>query len=351
MDAMRVQDPEILENIDNLEHRLISYEGGLSKGKDDTALVQYIFRYAHNLKSSFGMLGLMDASKLIHHVESCFDLVRNAQRRASPALTRVALEVIDKLRTYLGTPETEPFPDVSKEVAALDAFVHEEAEADLKVDFPFPFDLEKAGRCKEVLRAGYSLYLVERLVSTNLDEAFFLSLPVFEQCSAAGELLAFWPRFNEMPRHGTETVLQLIIASKLAPAQLSKALGGPYRPVAVPEISRLYLKGHIAPDAAEFLESLGYTAVDNDTVSGRHILVTGIGPESLTFLEAGRKTRRMVLALGVHTAPLPVVLLALDLGADAVALSIHQMKQELNYLESLFYTGLGGVSASKEDIP
>ncbi|HTH13714.1 MAG TPA: Hpt domain-containing protein, partial [Spirochaetia bacterium] len=88
-------DPEVLENLEHLETDLVAYETGLSRGRDETGRVQFIFRYAHNLKSSLGMLGFTQASNLLHRVESCFDLVRNAKRRATADLARASLAALD----------------------------------------------------------------------------------------------------------------------------------------------------------------------------------------------------------------------------------------------------------------
>ena len=105
MASFRFSDPELAENIDLLERYLLQYESALTRGEEDTSQVQFIFRYAHNLKSSLGMLGFTAASSLLHKVESCFDLVRNAHKRATADLSRTALQVVDIVRSNLQAPE------------------------------------------------------------------------------------------------------------------------------------------------------------------------------------------------------------------------------------------------------
>lgn len=90
----------------------------------DAALLQEIFRAAHTLKGSSGMLGLEEMAGLTHAMEDLLD----GLRRGSIAVTAsvvdallLALDALKALKDQLQGPESAPGIDTSDAVAALRA--------------------------------------------------------------------------------------------------------------------------------------------------------------------------------------------------------------------------------------
>jgi HPt (histidine-containing phosphotransfer) domain-containing protein len=342
MAKARFDDPEMVENIDHLEANLLAYENGLSKGQDDTARVQFIFRYAHNLKSSLGMLGFSEASALLHKVESCFDLVRNARRLATTDLTRSALLVIDLVRENIQAPEGSRFPDAAAIEEVLGAFQSSEASGDLSVPLPFPLDLGQAAKALAALRGGQRLWLIDKLITTTIDEEFFGMLPCFEQAAQLGDLIEFQPHWRDLPAGQPECVLRLLVASSLDHAAFGALIHDSFREVRPPAVQRRFLPDRLAPEFRGLLERQGFKPAGSLPLPGPSLFVTDLGEAGLKLLGGRRHAGCLVLAAGNFATGVQERLAALDAGADALATDRFGLERELDRLESLFFTGLGG---------
>ncbi|MBT0160159.1 chemotaxis protein CheA [Candidatus Bathyarchaeota archaeon A05DMB-2] len=87
---------EAKEHIDTLTQSLLSLE----KNNQDTELVNVLFRSAHTLKSSSGMMGYKDFQELTHKMEDIFDGLRKGNK-ASSNLISILLECVDALSSKL----------------------------------------------------------------------------------------------------------------------------------------------------------------------------------------------------------------------------------------------------------
>lgn len=342
MATSRFNDPEMVENIDHLESNLIAYESGLSRGQDDTSQVQFIFRYAHNLKSSLGMLGFSGASALLHKVESCFDLVRNAKKRATADLTRTALLVLDLVRENLQAPAGSAFPDAAAIEAVLESFIASEAEGDLSIALPFPLGMEQARAVVNARRAGQHLWLIDKLITTNIDAEFFGMLPCFDQARSMGELIEHHPHWEQMPKDQPEAVLRLLVASHADHAEFGKQIHDSFRQVREPAVGKVFLARGLPPEVPAELVRLGFKPAEDWPAKGPALVVVGTGDPSLTARGGRRGHGVLALAMGDFSTGIQSRLACLDAGADAVATDVYELQRELLWLECLFYTGLGG---------
>lgn len=339
--TVQFQDPELLENIENLESNLLEYETGMLHGVDRTALVPVIFRYAHNIKSSLGMLGFKDASRLIHEVESCFDLVRNARRHATDQLVKATLQVVDILRHHLARPE-EALPDATAIVRDLQAFLHGTVQEDMSIPLPFALTLPEAAAVSDALGQGCKLRLMESLVFTNLDEADYGALPCFEQARQAGELLAWHPRWHDLPRDQEATVISLVLATRLDDDAFGRALGNPWRPVRQPECQHFHDPDGLPAAWTGFLEARGFRPLGEADPAGPALVVLAAGSPRLAKGRAARRSGVLVLAADVAGTGVAGMLAALDAGADTWAASLLGLEREIRYLETLGLTALAG---------
>jgi two-component system chemotaxis sensor kinase CheA len=109
---------ECKEHVRVLEERLIE----LDSGHVDADLLGALFRAAHSIKGSSGLLGFDAITRLTHAMENVLDGLRNDALAPSPALTTLLLEATDMLsRLVAYAQDNEPAPDVAPLCAKLDA--------------------------------------------------------------------------------------------------------------------------------------------------------------------------------------------------------------------------------------
>jgi HPt (histidine-containing phosphotransfer) domain-containing protein len=330
-------DSEIIENVDSLESYLIAYEGLLSQGRDDTSQVQFIFRYAHNLKSSLAMTGLRESSELLHHAESCFDLVRSAKRKATLELTKVSIQMVDILRLHFENLDA-PFPDCSKIVETMELFVKSENKDDLYIDIPFPLIISEIKLVSQAVKEGKNLWLLQKLITTSIPEDFYEMLPSFEEAQKAGTLIAFSPQWKDLPKSSNECVLQLLIASDLDKKAIAKISHDPLRPVRIKKTPRYYLSNELGKDIQYILDTHDFKACSEIPMHGRCILAVNMDREGCSDEQPCLRPDIAVLAIGKYTADDEDILRCIDQGADAVSAGSAQIKESIEWLETLMFT-------------
>jgi two-component system, chemotaxis family, sensor kinase CheA len=90
----------------------------LESSPGDRAAIAAIFREAHTMKGTAGMVGLMGVSHLAHRLEDLLSELRSGERQATPELTDSMLRVLDRLSRLIGRAlEGEPDPSDAEAVA------------------------------------------------------------------------------------------------------------------------------------------------------------------------------------------------------------------------------------------
>lgn len=92
----------------------------LEASPGDREAIAAIFREAHTMKGTAGMVGLMGVSHLAHRLEDLLSELRSGDRQATPELTDSLLRVLDRLSRLIaraldgepdpGDPDTSPQP-------------------------------------------------------------------------------------------------------------------------------------------------------------------------------------------------------------------------------------------------
>ena len=103
----------------------------LEKEADDAGLLQEIFRAAHTLKGSSGMIGFDEMAELTHAMEDVLDRLRKGTLTVTPQVVDALLQGLDglkEMRENLGSEDGEAL-DIHPLVAALRAVAEEEAGA------------------------------------------------------------------------------------------------------------------------------------------------------------------------------------------------------------------------------
>jgi two-component system chemotaxis sensor kinase CheA len=89
---------------------------------------------------------------------------------------------------------------------------------DLKLSFPVDPTIQV--EIEYLIKQGYTIFLIEKLINSNIEKKYFDELPIFEDITQVGKLLAVYPPFEKLGKTGDETVLKILIASKLAIEEL-----------------------------------------------------------------------------------------------------------------------------------
>jgi two-component system chemotaxis sensor kinase CheA len=93
-------------------------------GATEPGLVASVFRDAHTLKGSAGMMGFPDFAEVAHRMEDLLEGVRSGERAPTPALVDALLVAVDGLRENLdamaaGGPDKEALAALAERVTAM----------------------------------------------------------------------------------------------------------------------------------------------------------------------------------------------------------------------------------------
>lgn len=127
---------EARERIAELEAGLLTLE----QAPSDTEALSAVFRAAHTIKGSAGMLGLDAVSAFTHGFEDVLDALRTGARRFEHRLGELLLLAADHLALLLDAAEAGEVPDAALQAAgtALLQALHEEPQASAVPALPPP---------------------------------------------------------------------------------------------------------------------------------------------------------------------------------------------------------------------
>ena len=115
---------ETCEQIDQFVEILLNLE---QDPDGQTDVIRQLFRLAHNIKGSSGMMGLNELKDAMHHTESIMDQVRNGQSRLDPERIDELLQFTDLVKGYVSRQNWSDTADI---ISWRDQFQTEAAGAD-----------------------------------------------------------------------------------------------------------------------------------------------------------------------------------------------------------------------------
>ena len=224
---------EAIDVLDQLEMSLLDYETALQAEQHDVSLVHTIFRYAHNLKGNMSLMGEDAAAHLIHAIEIHFDAIRNGLENPSLALLEDCLSGVDLIKQKLsgetGTVLSEMEQlTLSLEQTSRDQRLEEKTEARLA----FPLSAEEASLLEQARQQQHPVFLIEKVISTDISPEVYTTLPVYEDIEQAGYTIATRPAHKDLPHHTSETVIQIVFAATVPEDELPFIIFDPYKPLA-----------------------------------------------------------------------------------------------------------------------
>jgi two-component system chemotaxis response regulator CheY len=223
---------DVLETLENLEESLMEYEDLLKEDQTDDSLIHFIFRYAHNLKSSLGMIHKQHCSNLIHAVESEFDLIRSGKAAATTEVIDKTFTAIDVIKDNLYREEeaAEDLQALQEEIEQLQQEA-EEAEGEEYAQVNYPLSQEAHQKITTAEQQGYRIYQVEKFITSDIDKESFENLPIYEDIQDVGFHVYTHPSFENIDTKSDEAIVKILFASGKDPEELFYEIFDPFRPV------------------------------------------------------------------------------------------------------------------------
>ncbi len=181
------------------EELLLALDEGLVRLEDESAdratLVQEIFRAAHTLKGSAGMIGHSQMAELLHAMESLLDRLRHSQLTVTPAIVDALLAGADMARRFVAEVATgqasglDTAP-VLERLRALAAGVQAPLEQAAGWELAPPEDIE--------VPEGQSLYEIRCTISRESVAPGARALQVLLALAQAGHVLSSRPQVDDL---------------------------------------------------------------------------------------------------------------------------------------------------------
>jgi two-component system chemotaxis sensor kinase CheA len=179
---------EATELIQELEIDVVALEDS----KDDEELINRIFRAAHTIKGSGGLVGLTAISDFTHSMESVLDLVRQRELAVTGELVSVLLRAVDLLKAM-----------IKSATMSESCFEQRELEFVLELLGQFLPDREECANTEKPRSTNKhqedSYFEIELKLSENLLETGTDPLMLFRELRDIGEIVDIVPDARSLP--------------------------------------------------------------------------------------------------------------------------------------------------------
>ncbi|MFA7248625.1 MAG: chemotaxis protein CheA [Dehalococcoidia bacterium] len=205
----------------------------LEQQEESDELLQEIFRAAHTLKGSSGMLGFEAMAHLTHAMEDLLDRVRKKTLVVSPAIIDALLMSLDGLkilRDNITTGDETPI-DVEPIVEALHAAATGEAgpvapAARASLASAMAADPALAARAASAAAEGRTPYVITVHIRPESDWAAVRCFQVLNTLDRTGEVIHSVPTQAEIEAEHVERTIEVLFATGDDPDELRATLSG-----------------------------------------------------------------------------------------------------------------------------
>lgn len=224
---------ELNEKIQTMDENILALEKGENEPNIPN-IIEEIFRAAHTIKGSSGMMGYSEIANLTHEIENLFDQLRAGTRQVTRSLIDVILEALDVLKQFYivmaGNKNEEGWKQIplnmvmNKLKAALEKKGDTEAKTgeptpfikpsrDMFKDIPFSFDLVEENLFYGAKARGFNAYWLNIKLDPDCQMKAVRVFLIFEALKQKGEIIKSIPSFEETQDDNFEENLALLIFS------------------------------------------------------------------------------------------------------------------------------------------
>ena len=221
-----------LQEVDDLLEMLDENVIRLEQEAGNADLLQEIFRGAHTLKGSSGMLGYDQMAHLTHQMEDLLDRVRKGTVAVSPEVVDALLMSLDGLKVLRDdlAGDRPASLDVTPIVAALQAAAEgeappEDADGDVQtIDRLVVDDPAIAARLQAAEGAGLPLLRLSLEINPQSEWAAVRCFQVLNELGAAGEVIASVPSAEDIEAERAGHSFRALVVTQKAPDELRAQL-------------------------------------------------------------------------------------------------------------------------------
>lgn len=207
----------------------------LEENPEDLDMLNAIFRSAHTLKGMAATMGYDTMARLTHEMENVFELLKNGEATATHDTVSLIFNCLDTLSEIVedlragGNGEA----DVAELVNELKTISDSEAEADEGMESSAPsaivpnikdYSITDIRDIKENESLGYKGYVIAIQISEETPMKGVRAFLILNDLKGAGELKIVEPSEEEMEAEDYDGVIQVLIVTKQAKAEIIEML-------------------------------------------------------------------------------------------------------------------------------
>ncbi len=220
----------------------------LESEAENEELLQEIFRAAHTLKGSSGMVGFKAMADLTHKMEDLLDRVRKGTLAVTPAIVDALLMSLDGLKVLRDelAGGTESSLDVAPIIAALqqaaagDAPVHATGAAAPGIDAVIAGSSALGAAVEAAVASGVPLWRVTVALNPETEWKSVRLFQALNDLSGRGEVITSVPSLQDVEEEKAGDRLEAVVNSDADQATLEAAL------LAIDDVAEVQVEGYVA---------------------------------------------------------------------------------------------------------
>lgn len=134
---------------------------------EESAVIQELFRIAHNIKGSSGMMGLESLKELMHAIENMFDAVRNGSKRLDEKTVDFLLNYSRQIMSYIEAGDWEDQSPISDWKEVFSDALGGASNSGASAEVALTLSIEETQEGMAWQREGKEIYSVEAEIAPD----------------------------------------------------------------------------------------------------------------------------------------------------------------------------------------
>ena len=217
---------EAEEQLELLDEAIVRLE----REKDTQPLLQEIFRAAHTLKGSAGMIGHHSMTNLAHSMENILDQLRLSTIQVSTVIVDALLGGLDLLRTMIDELSSgqDSQIDISQAVSILDSLsATEDSNAVVeRSDLPSSLHLgpDLAERVHSALDAGSRAFVAKIKINPDTSWPSIRCFQIVDAISQSADIIISIPSLADIEAERSSLLFQAVLSTDQGPQVIQQAV-------------------------------------------------------------------------------------------------------------------------------